>query len=168
MAIEGDSAVFAEIAARHAGFGVERVEILAAHRDDARVRAASPIRHAARALSGCFLQRRPSRLLDPDRTAGGGIKRLDQADTVGRIQHAVDHDGRAPKVVRWNEVGELLQHLRIDRGPAPDGSEILDVLTIDLIESGVPCEALVSTIGPPLAARGWLSAATASRHGHGA
>src|SRR5947209_4012874 len=58
MTIERHSAVLPEVADERARLGVDGVEILAADSDDSRVGAVAPVRHSARALPGCFLQRR--------------------------------------------------------------------------------------------------------------
>ena len=134
MPIEEYPAVLAEGPAWSAGLCIERIEVLAANRDDALVGVLSPIRHAARALSGRFLQSRPGRLLDPYRAAGGGVERLDQSDAVRRVEHAIDHDWRPAKVVRGDEIGELLHQLRVNRRPAPHRVEVPHVVAVDLIK----------------------------------
>ena len=127
-----DDAVLAEGRDRLAGFRIERVEIAIAERDDARVGAFAPIRHAAigAAANRIGAGAVNAGLLHPDRLAGFRIERFGKADAVRGVEHAVDHDRRRAEVVQEAD-GRALQQARIDLRPAP--GDLQRCATLDLL-----------------------------------
>ena len=100
--VQARASLVAEAGDGLAGLRVERVEILAANREDALVGvagAAAPVVDAARRRAVRFFARPREELLLPDGLAGLAVERDDQAVRVLGVEHAVDHDRRRPQVV---------------------------------------------------------------------
>ena len=111
---------------------------------------------AARGRPVGLLSSRFKRLLLPDRRAGFAIDRGHQAMRILRVEDAVDHDRRGPQVGARPQVGERAHQPVAHRGSPPHDPQILDVVAVDLIERGIPGEALVAAERPPFCARGPL------------
>jgi hypothetical protein len=109
----------AEIRIVRACLGIERHEVLAPLHEDALVVTVGPIRDAARDRARVAVQPFIERLFDPPRRARSGIERLDEADTVRRVEHAIDHQRRRPVVIAIAEAGHLLENGRIDGRTPP-------------------------------------------------
>src|SRR6185503_12587800 len=163
--MQRDAAAGAEVGRRLAGLGVERVEKLAADRDEAAIRAALPEVEAARRLAGRFLLRR---LLLPQRLAGRAIERGDEAVRVLRVDDAVDDDRRRFQVRVDAQLGKRIGERRVHRRPAPGDLQALDVVARDLVERRVAGERVIGAVVAPLARRALLRANhDSAAHDHG-
>src|SRR6185436_20522702 len=107
-----DTAAGAEVGRRLAGFRIERVEVLAANRDQAAIGAVLPEVEAACRLAGRFFLQR---LLLPQRLAARAVERGDEAVRVLRVDHAVDDDRRRLEIRIDPQLGEGLGERRVDR-----------------------------------------------------
>ena len=153
LKVQARAAQVAKAGHQRAGFRIDRVEILAANREDPALDvpcAAAPVVYAARGVPVGLLPCRRHGLLFPNRPAGFAVDRDHQAVRVLRVEHSVDHDRRRPQVGGRPQVGERLHELVADRGPSPDDLQVLDVVAVDLIERRVPGVALVAAEVPPL------------------
>src|SRR5262245_61042490 len=153
------------------GFRVCRNQIVVADRQQPFVDAVSPVRDRAARLSdeiGGLDPRSPLRqFLDPDGLAGTGIARLDQANSVGRIDDAVAEERR-----RLQHVGgvglRILGHELAGQGGTPPGdAQRPHVLLVDLIERRVLGVRLVTPEHGPFAAPGSLLSSERDFHEQG-
>ena len=123
--------------------------MFAALDENPRVLAVRPVRDAARAVAG---QRVPFKgLLDPERAARAGVKRLDESDAVRAVEHAADHQRRRAEVAREAQLWIALQEAGIDCRAAPEQLQLRDVVAVDLIERRVLGAAGVAVVAAPLA-----------------
>ena len=86
--------------------------------------------------------------VDPEQFAGSGIERDDgSARAGGRIDHALDHDGRALEFV----FGPCAEAVSLE---APGNFQLAEVRRIDLIERRIAVVVQISGVGRPLAVLG--------------
>ena len=130
-------ALVAKAGGGHPGFRIERIEELAAHRNDARIIARLPERHPARALPRGLFQRVRSGLLHPLHRPGRGIERLNIAKRIRHIEHAIGEDRRAPVVGRRGQIGKHRGDRRRHRGRGPGQFQVWQIGGRDLVKRGI-------------------------------
>jgi len=102
------------------------------------------------ALPRRFLQRRCEWLLHPQGLARSRIERLDQADCIGRVQNAVDHDRRAVQVVRRAQIRKFLHESCIHARARPGDPQVTHVAAVDLTQRRIAIEVLAASEIAPL------------------
>ena len=133
------------------------IEVLAAYHVQTALGAIAPVGDAARAVAAQSLRRLVGkRLLDPDRFSCRGVERLDQADAVGAVQDAVDHQRRGAEVGRVGKIRHARGDAWIDGGALPGDAEPGEVAPVDLIERRVFRAARIAPVAGPFALAGAL------------
>ena len=164
---EIDPATVAEAADQPAGIRIGGQEVRRPHRQDAAAGSGVVLPVADPAVGGPprgLVVGEERQVLHPAGLAGRGVERLDNADAVRRVQHAVDHQRRRPQVVRVAQVIPARVQAGVDGGAAPHDIQVVDGLRIDLIERRVAGETAVAAVDAPLAA-GPVLGRRGPRHG---
>ncbi len=164
---EVDHAGVAEVGNQAARVHVGRQQVRRPHRQDAAARPGVVLPVADPAVGGAprgLVVGEERQLLHPAGLAGRGVERLDDADAVRGVEHAVDHERRRPQVVRVAQVVPARVQARVDGGAAPDDAEVADRVRVDLVERRVTGEPAVAAVDAPLAV-GAVLGRRGPRHG---